>query len=69
MSIAEQVSAFIGRRALRPICDACIADHLAIRRTQVTTAASKKKTTAGAFLRAAGQCSGCCTRRVVNYRA
>jgi hypothetical protein len=63
MTLGERVRTFVMQRAPRPICDECVADHLALRRKQVS-AAGVRILPAG-FSRYSGRCSGCCTSRVV----
>ena len=64
MQIQERVRAFLVARAARPICDACIADYLALRREQVATVMHSRR---GVSLqRAVGHCSCCCTSRRVS---
>ena len=64
MRLYQRVSAFITRRAPEPVCDACVADHLALSPSQVSRASARVRTRDG-FRRFAGRCSGCCTDRTV----
>ena len=64
MTLQEKVRTFVTRRAPRAICDHCVADHLALSRRQVCSAAPAFREQ-GAFRRFTGRCSGCCTNRTV----
>jgi hypothetical protein len=64
MTLKDQVTAFVSRRAPKAVCDNCIADHLATSRRQVSAVAPSLKIE-GLFLRVRGRCSGCCTLRTV----
>ncbi len=67
MTLLQAVQEFVGSRALKPICDDCIADHLAMSRSQVG-AAIRKITGGGELRRLIGRCSGCCTNRTVTVQ-
>jgi hypothetical protein len=67
MSLRDKVSAFISGRAPKPICDACVADHLALSRRQVAAAGCTVQQGQG-FKRLAGRCSGCCANRTVTIQ-
>ncbi|HEV2817276.1 MAG TPA: hypothetical protein VGW40_08680 [Allosphingosinicella sp.] len=60
MTLPDQVSSFIARRAPEPVCDACVADYLALSRRQVTAARHRARDREE-FRRFAGRCAGCCT--------
>jgi hypothetical protein len=64
MTLQAEIQAFVARRTHGPVCDDCIADHLALSRRQVGGAAMRFKQ-GGAMRRFKGQCSGCCTNRRV----
>ena len=68
MSYRLQVAALLEARAPRAMCDACLADYLAISKTQVRHA-SAALAQSGLFPRVAGFCSGCCTTRIVTSGA
>jgi hypothetical protein len=68
MTLQEKVRAFVVRRAPRPICDDCLADHLALSRKQVCSAKPVPQED-GRFRRFLGRCSGCCTKRTVTVLA
>jgi len=63
-----QVAALLDARAPRAMCDACLADYLAISKTQARQA-SAALAQSGLFPRDAGFCSGCCTTRIVTSGA
>jgi hypothetical protein len=68
VSPREAIGRLVACRAPRPICDACLADHLALSARQVAAAASRLRHDPG-FSRFTGRCSGCCTaRRVTGAR-
>ena len=70
MRLNQRVSAFLAWRAPEPICEACVADHLALSRRQVSTAAAATTVRSdGRFRRFTGRCSGCCTDRRVTALA
>jgi hypothetical protein len=58
--LRDEVGLFIARRAPAAVCDACVADHLAVSRRQVTAARNRARDDHD-FRRFAGRCSGCCT--------
>jgi hypothetical protein len=68
MTLNEKVRRFVVARAPRPICDDCLADHLALSRRQVS-AVQPSLMESGTFQRIVGRCSGCCTHRKVTVLA
>ena len=65
MSYCRQAEAILDTRAPEPMCDACLADYLAVTGAQARRAA-KALAAAGLARRDAGLCSGCCTHRMVS---
>jgi hypothetical protein len=68
MPLHETIGSLIARRAPQPVCDACLADYLALSRKQVF-AASLLVRSDNRFRRFSGVCSGCCTNRKVTTMA
>ena len=68
LRLHQKVSAFIAWRAPDPLCDACVADYLALSRRQVSDASHNVRGDGG-FQRFHGRCSGCCTDRMVTMLA
>lgn len=66
MTLQGRVRTFVLKRAPRPVCDECVADHLALSRRQVVTAS--RFIVDGEVRRFTGRCSGCCTNRKVTVR-
>ena len=64
MTLHEKVSGLIAWRAPDPLCDACVADYLALSPRQVA-AASHAVRSDRRLRRFHGHCAGCCTDRVV----
>jgi hypothetical protein len=65
VTLSQQVTIFVAGRAAGPVCDACIADHLALTRRQANAAINRSNRDHH-LRRFDGQCSGCCTRRRVS---
>jgi hypothetical protein len=65
VTLSQQVKTFVAGRAAKPVCDACVADHLALTRRQATAAINRSHRD-HRFRRFNGQCSGCCTHRRVS---
>ncbi len=65
MTLSQQVEAFVAGREAKPICDACVADHLAMTRRQATAALNRSHGDR-CLHRFDGRCSGCCTNRRVS---
>jgi hypothetical protein len=68
MTLLQTIGSFVIRRAPRPICDHCIADHLALEPRQASAAGQRLKLDRS-FDRFTGKCSGCCTWRKVTVLA
>jgi hypothetical protein len=65
MSFCQKVEAILETKAPNPICDACLADYLAVEDHQARRAA-KSLARGGHTRRDSGLCAGCCTRRTVS---
>jgi hypothetical protein len=61
------ILALLARRGPRPICDACLADHLGLAVRSI--AASARRLAMRELRRFDGHCSGCCTMRRVTAPA
>jgi hypothetical protein len=67
MSRQAKIRSLLLGRAPQPLCDACVADHLALDRRHIGAALRSRLTTG--FSRQQGRCSGCCTDRRVTALA
>jgi hypothetical protein len=67
VTIERQITQFVSSRSRLPICDACVADHLALQIRQVSSAV--RSIDAERLKRYKGRCSGCCTSRTVMEEA
>ena len=65
MRYCRQVETILDTRAPDSICDACLADYLAVTGAQARRAA-KALAQAGHAQRDPGFCAGCCTHRTVS---
>jgi hypothetical protein len=63
--IAAAIRTLLDARGPRPLCTACLCDHLGLKASQVARAVARMARR-GTVERAVRRCSGCCTcRRVV----
>jgi hypothetical protein len=64
MTRYQDLFSILMRRAPKPVCDQCLADHSGLRIAQIRAARTRIRGDQG-IVRYRGQCSGCCAVRAV----